>query len=356
MAETWFGAHVSAPSPVPRTGVNLAELIASDPIGLLGQRVAAEFGQELPFLFKLIAPDEPLSMQVHPGEEQARRGYARTRSHAEPTYADGNHKPELLLPFTEFEVLSGLRSAHEAVRLFENLHGTLTRRVLEALRSSGGEVMAAFSLVLNEATPEEVAQVAHQCEERRAQGSSPNPHADEVVGRLQSAYPGDRGVVASLLLRARMLSPWEAMFIPAGTVHAYLSGMGAEIMANSDNVLRAGLTSKRVDVPELLKVVDPVAQPHLFSLPVPEPVALFPTPVKDFGLTMITAGREPVHLPGEGPRVVLAVDGGIRIDVERADSGGSGAMVLERGRAVFIGHRHGGVRVIGGRALQAGVA
>src|SRR5699024_2494270 len=309
-----------------------------------GHGAIEHFGKELPFLLKLLAPAAPLSMQVHPSLEQARDGYARACAGGDGApvdYVDANHKPELLFPLTEFEVLSGLRKPGEIEAGLVGLDHPVLAEVQALLRDSEdpNRVADAFAHVLTTITPEGVDDIAQQCGERLQQGASPFPHSDEIIGRLQAAHPGDRGVVASLLLTPRILQPGEVMFVPAGTVHAYFRGLGVELMANSDNVLRAGLTSKNVDVPELLKVVDPNARA---VFPTAEEVAPglthYASPVKDFELSVATAAAAPAIVSHSGPRVLLALEDGVRVETNAPSHRGSPESVLACGQSVFVAH------------------
>ena len=274
VAEAWMGAHASAPSLVLGDGQHgLDHVIASDAEGALGQDVVARFGPVLPYLLKVIAADRPLSLQVHPQIERARKGYAEEEAAGIPldaphrNYRDTNHKPELVYALTRFDALCGFRAPRRAAELLGGLDAPLARELHAALLANPTPdgIRAAFTLLLEPATrpsAEAVREVADACAQRLASGS-PSPRADRNVELLQDAYPGDPGVVISLLLNPVTLLPGDAMFMPAGGVHAYLRGVGVEIMANSDNVLRAGLTPKHIDVPEVLRNVDYVAAPPI---------------------------------------------------------------------------------------------
>lgn len=360
-AELWFGAHSSGPSPIPELDMHLGGFVDGDPAAVLGEGALEHFGKELPFLLKLLAPAAPLSLQVHPSLDQARDGFARAAAggaDAPVDYVDENHKPELLYPLTEFEVLSGIREAAEILEALEGLSHPMLDRVRTLLTDSesASAVADAFAHVLTSTSAEDADAVAEQCALRAEAGTSPAPHSDDIVARLNEAHPGDRGIVASLFLTPRILQPGEVMFVPAGTVHAYFSGLGVELMANSDNVLRAGLTSKNVDVPELLKVVDPDARA---VFPTAENVApgitRYPTPVKDFELTAITTLDEPVTAEARGPRIVLALEDGAHLRVPGPVQHGTNEMVLNRGQAAFVADYEGPVDVRRGSVLQAGI-
>lgn len=366
VAEAWFGAHRGAPSTVETGGgrTTLDELLRSDPAGMLGDDVVARFGAGLPYLLKLIAADAPLSLQVHPHVDAARAGYDREDDAGIPltaphrSYRDRNHKPELVYALTRFEALCGFRAPRRAAELLAGLDAPLAStlgRLLVADPTAGG-IEAAFTSLLRpetRPTPVQVDQVVAACAERLEAGS-PSPRADRTVVELAAAYPGDPGVVTSLLLNPVTLHPGDALFVPAGGVHAYLRGVGVEIMASSDNVLRAGLTPKHVDVDELLRNVDYVAAPPIRIAPerFHGATRVFYAPVDDFELSVTELADDDAHpLPGRGPRVLLCLDG--RMTVE-ASTGAS--LTLLRGEAAFVPASDGTLTVCGtGRLVQADV-
>ena len=216
----------------------------------------------------------------------------------------------------------------------------------------------AFTSLLDEQTRPEAAEVdslVRACAARLMAGS-PSPRADRTVVELAKDYPGDPGVVASLLLNPVTLQPGESLFVPAGGVHAYLRGLGVEIMASSDNVLRAGLTTKHIDVDEMLDNVNYVAAPPI--RPAPEvfhgATKVFYAPVDDFELSVTDLADddvEPHHpLPGRGPRVLLCLDGEIEV------SSTEQALQLRRGEALFVRADEGRLTGHGrGRVVQADV-
>ncbi|MDO5700118.1 MAG: mannose-6-phosphate isomerase, class I [Bowdeniella nasicola] len=367
VAEMWFGVHPSGPAGLPESEYeNLAALIAADPEGALGADVCSRFGDSLPFLLKLIAPAKPLSLQVHPDLEAAREGFKRENAAGVPVddptrnYRDPNHKPELVIALTRLETMCGFRAPRRAIELLEDLDVALAERLIRVLRDdpTADGMRRAFALLISgprRPTPEEVTAVAEACAARVESDHSPSPRADSIVQLLQSEHPGDPGVVAALLLNPVTLRGGEALFVPSGTVHAYLSGLGVEIMASSDNVLRAGLTSKHVDIDEMLSCVDFVAAPPIRLAPEMFGAAteVFYAPVDDFELA-VTRLRE-AHgqqvVRGRGPRVILCVDGHITL----TDESGSRER-LKCGQAVFVRAADGQVRAKGsGVLVQADV-
>lgn len=365
-AELWLGAHPSSPSTAltddgPR---RLDDLVAADPAGVLGEGVVARFGPRLPYLLKVIAAARPLSLQVHPDLDRAREGFAAEEAAGPPrddprrNYTDPNHKPELVFALTTFDAMCGFRAPRRAAELLVDLDAPLARALHDDLRAdpSPGGIRTAFRRLLDPASrpaADEVRAVAVACERRLADGS-PSPRADRTVALLDEQYPGDPGVVTSLLLNPVTLQPGEAMFVPAGGVHAYLSGLAVEIMASSDNVLRAGLTTKHIDIPELLANVDYVAAPPVRIAPevFHGATRVFYAPVDDFELSVTTLHDGRVQpLPGRGPRLLLCLDGEVRVSTAR-----DGEAVLRRGESVFVPARDGALTAVGvGTVVQADV-
>ena len=245
------------------------------PAAALGEDVVARFGPRLPYLLKVIAADRPLSLQVHPNVERGPRRLRRRRTlagvpvdAAHRNYRDRNHKPELVFALTTFEAICGFRAPRRAAELFEDLDAPLAKELhgILAAQPTADGMRAAFTQLLEPATRPSAEEVAGRSPARaRTAWRSVRPHRAPTArwSLLAEAYPGDPGVVTSLLLNPVTLQPGDAMFVPAGGVHAYLAGVAVEIMASSDNVLRAGLTPKHVDVPELLRNVDYVAAPPI---------------------------------------------------------------------------------------------
>jgi mannose-6-phosphate isomerase len=366
VAELWMGTHPTAPSVVvdPATGreESLRALIDTDPVGVIGPRVQALFGARLPFLLKVLAAAQPLSLQVHPNREQARRGFAREeaagigRDAAERSFRDDEHKPEMILALTRFEALSGFRDVARVLELLAGLPGGLAERLRGSLATEPEElaIRAAFELLVS-LTPAErsalVPELVAACQHRIAMGS-PFPRADEAVVGLATWYPGDPGAVASLLLNRVTLEPGEAMFVPAGALHTYLEGLGIEVMAASDNVLRAGLTTKHIDRVELLACTEFTPSPpaRTAAEAVDAVVAVYRAPVDEFALALarLRRGAPGAALPGNGPRVLLCIDGAVDA------ASGAGRLSLARGESVFIRADDGAVRLTGaGTVLQA---
>ncbi|MEU5907686.1 mannose-6-phosphate isomerase, class I [Micromonospora sp. NPDC047467] len=330
-AELWLGAHPGAPARVERAGlrVSLCDLVRDEPGRWLGQRVSDRFGTRLPFLLKVLAADAPLSLQAHPDAEQARVGFAAEagRPEAERNYSDPHHKPELLVALTPFEALCGFRPPAESAEALAAFGVPALAPVVEALRAGPAGLRTAVRTLLGWPVAERDGLL------RSALAASIDGPDADLARRLAVAYPGDPGVLVALLLHHVRLVPGEGIWMPAGNLHAYLSGCGVEIMAASDNVLRGGLTPKRVDVDELLRVLrfEVLQDPVRAAQPVAPGVDWWPVPVDDFALHRVRVGAAvpEVTLPLPGPRVVLCGAGSVTVD------DGAGAWTLVSGQAAI---------------------
>jgi mannose-6-phosphate isomerase len=350
-----MGAHPSAPSGLERGGrpTTLDAVITADPDRELGPECVARFGPRLPFLLKLLSADRALSIQVHPSRAQAEAGFrAENERGLEPgdparNYSDDWPKPELLYALTPFEVVAGLRTPADAAGILRALAveplEPLAARLEDAPTAQAlGEV---FGTVLS--WPEGgraglVADVLTACKRLAGEGGR---YAGACAAAVRNAedHPGDLGLVALLLMRHMVLQPGQAVFMPAGGLHDYLSGTGIEILANSDNVVRAGLTSKHVDVPELLKLLDPaVTVPVLSPAVLADGIGWFDTPAPEFRLYVAHLTGDAVTLPGAGPRILLCTEGGALL---RSSSGAQ--VSLGRGGSCFVAAADGPVRATG---------
>jgi len=357
-----MGAHPSAPSGVARPGgrTTLDVLIAADPVGELGGLCAAEFGGRLPFLLKVLAAEKALSIQVHPSRAQAEAGFrAENERGLAPgdksrNYVDDWPKPEILCALTPFEVFAGLRTPDDAATLLlkELGLGILDRvavTILEGERSQGLTAALAQILGWPEGNRGElIDQVVQGCAAVADRGG-PYAAACAATVRIAAEHPGDLGVVASLLMRHAVLQPGQAVFMPAGGLHAYLHGTGVELLANSDNVVRAGLTPKHIDVPELLKLADPaVAVPVLEPRPLGGGVFGYDSPVPEFRLYRAQLGGTEVELPGTGgPRIVLCTQGTAVLHASGDAGDGGGDLTVDRGESCFLSAADGVVTATG---------
>ncbi|MDQ1038242.1 mannose-6-phosphate isomerase [Streptomyces sp. V3I8] len=330
-AEMWMGAHPGAPSLTPRGP--LTEVIDAAPERELGTGAVARFGPRLPFLLKILAAGAPLSLQVHPDLTQAREGYEDEERRGVPVdaphrnYKDANHKPELICALTEFDGLCGFRAPLEAAELLSALGVDSLKPYVDLLHARPEE--AALREVLTAvltADPELMATTVTEAAAACARlGGAHAPYA-----AIAHHYPGDPGVIAAMLLNHVRLQPGEALFLGAGVPHAYLNGLGVEIMANSDNVLRCGLTPKHVDVPELLRIVrfeagDPgVLRPEA----APDGEEVYATPIDEFRLSryVLPEGGPAHDLTRPTPQILLCTTGSVR----------AGDQVLAPGGSVFV--------------------
>ena len=340
-AELWLGAHPLAPSIVD--GEPLDKVVAYDPVGVVGRAAVEAFGPRLPFLLKIIAAEQPLSLQAHPSREQAEAGYAREQAAGVPrdaphrTYRDGWPKPELLCALAETEALCGFGEPHETYQMFQRLAVddalTLVAPLADANLSAPDRLRAVFSRLLR-LGPDERTVISEIVQAAEAmQGADDLAHFARTACKLNAYYPGDPGVLAALLMNRITLQPGDALFMPSGNLHAYLSGGGIEIMANSDNVMRGGLTPKYVNVDELLAILD--FTPGLRSLitPIEESrgVWRYPTPAPEFALWRLEPHGEPVAVPAAGSgRVLLVTDG------ELTAMSATAELDLVRGQAALL--------------------
>ncbi len=348
-AELWMGAHPMAPSTLSRNGEKrgLADVIAGAPTSELGAEVEASYGPRLPFLMKLLAAGQPLSLQAHPNAEQAKRGFAEEerrgipRDAANRSYKDTSHKPELLCALVPVEALCGFRRVSETLRLFDELAVRELEPVLTPLRNVPGpeglgEMFDTLMTMQKDEGARVVAATVNACQKAVAAGSARFQREYAWATKLAALYPGDVGVVSALLSNLVQLAPDEALYLGAGNLHAYLSGFGVEIMASSDNVLRGGLTTKHVDVPELMRVLDfsdgPVAPIRAQVLDAHERV--WETPAREFRLSRIDldAGGEAVTRTSRGPEILLCTQG----TVEIVPADGSAPVVLPPGASAFV--------------------
>jgi mannose-6-phosphate isomerase len=381
-AELWMGAHPAAPSRLCQpdgSEVSLAAAIHAHPAAVLGRECTTRFGARLPFLLKVLAVGRALSIQVHPSQARAAAGFAREQAagtpQAERSYVDPYAKPEMLLPVTEFVALAGLRPRDRVVRSLASLNIPALRPVLLTLASTAGPAGPAGVLAILASWPRAqrraLAGLACQRAHGLLGGTAANLDPDEQsslewVIALARQHPGDALVLAPLLLRLHRLQPGQPMYLPDGVPHAYLSGLGVEIMASSDNVVRGGLTSKRVDSQALADLLDPDAAP----LPTVPQVTLSPhevrwqPPVPDFALSRVVVSNVPVTLsrePGDpvGPEVLLCLDGQVTVSSDGGDvslRGGQSAFLSALAPPAVLAGRGQVYRATVGRAWPGGPA
>src|SRR5690606_9805935 len=325
---------------------SLLELIDADPAGQLGPQVARRFSDRLPFLLKVLAAEEPLSLQAHPSAEQAAEGYAREeelgipRKAAHRNYPDPTPKPELVCALTEFHAMAGFAPAERTVELLRALDSAELAKSagLLAGQPDANGLRALFTTWITmpqQHLDELLPAVLKACAEHVDAGGEFTEHCRTAL-ELADRHPGDAGVLASLLMNRLTLQPGEAIFLPAGNLHMYLRGMAIELQGNSDNVLRGGLTPKHVDVPELLRVLDFTCREMPVSTGEPdaqEPrIRVYRTPAPEFELSRIEwsgGDTDEVVLSGGRPQIVLCSEGSIVLRGERE-------LTVPRGRSVWL--------------------
>lgn len=333
-----MGAHPAAPSRLVDGSCGLDELIASDPEGLLGPDVA---GSTLPFLVKYLAPKQALSLQVHPNAQQAAAGFAAEeaagvpRDAAHRRYRDDQPKPEFMLALAPFEALYGFRNVNEIEADFANCSAQgadQLRKAYNAGTHDAGRIQSLVEWVLAEGADalsiaDVVAHVAGRSESNRA----------VVLTDIATQYPTDPGCVVACLMNHVVLQPGEGLFVGAGIVHSYIKGFGLEVMAASDNVLRAGLTAKHVDVPELLRLLDWGPNPVNTTSSVHQPNfsstggQYWPTPAPHFQLHVIDCDAGESVFTAVNATIVTCTDGCAQVSRT-----GTKPITVARGGAAFL--------------------
>lgn len=340
VAEYWLGSHPLGTAVAG--GEPLDRVIADDP-SVLGRASRSRFGDGLPFLMKILSARHALSIQAHPSREQAEEGYAREQAAGvaldapERTYKDDWPKPEILIALDEFHTLSGFRDPHRTEALFAALGvaddlapviGPLTeRRGRAALEEVFLDVL---SLAGDRAKVSEL--VCAAAMKHKNDDGEVGEFARTVI-ELDEVFPADPGVLAALLMNRVVMQPGEAVYVPAGQMHAHLRGTGIEVMANSDNVIRGGLTPKHVDVAELIKVVDFEPGEPVITRPTPlgAGVEHYETGCPEFDVWRLTGSGTPVALPGAGSaRVLLVVSGSLEV------AGPGTTITLAKGQSAFL--------------------
>ncbi|MBS4101501.1 mannose-6-phosphate isomerase, class I [Tsukamurella paurometabola] len=336
-AELWFGAHPADPAKLydadTATDGDLLSAIGADLDGQLGRTCRDEFGDRLPYLVKVLAADEPLSLQAHPSREQAEEGFARENAAGIPldaperNYRDAAHKPEVVIALSPFEALAGFRDPAVTVELLRVLAVPELDSYLGLLAgqpdSQGLRALVTTWITLPQpALAVLVPAVLAGCVRYLESGAEQFKGEAQLALTLGERYPDDAGVLAALLLNRIVLDPGQALYLSAGNLHAYISGAAVEVMANSDNVLRGGLTPKHVDVPELLRVLD--FTPRAPSELAPRtstvgPEVVFSTPAPEFRVSRVrldgTALKRAasVELDARGPQLLVVTEGTVTV-------------------------------------------
>ncbi|MFD2488764.1 mannose-6-phosphate isomerase, class I [Amycolatopsis jiangsuensis] len=348
-AELWMGAHPGDPSHVigpDGTERSLLALVDADPVGQLGQRCTRRWGGRLPFLLKILAAEEPLSMQAHPSAAQAAEGYAREeklgipRDAANRNYPDPTAKPELVCALTEFHALAGFRDPHRTIKLLKAIETPGMAKytgLLEAQPDPDGlrALFTTWITLPQRAFDELLPEVLDACVRHVADHGEFTVECRTIL-ELGETHSRDAGVLAALLLNRLTLRAGEAIYLPAGNLHLYLHGIAVEILANSDNILRCGLTPKHVDVPELLRVVDFSCgeMPVQHGEPAGHGMAVYHTDAPEFELsrTEWAEGEDTeLEVDSVGPQILLCTAGDLLV---LADDGEQ--VELRRGQSVWL--------------------
>ena len=288
-AEIWFGSHRLDPSEVDdHIGGNLLERIG-----------------ELPYLVKLLAAAKPLSIQAHPSKQRAMEQFAA----GTPGYQDGNHKPELIVAVSEFKALCGFRPNLEVGQDISSLadDNEIFSGWLQAFNNGGLKGATQWAFDASQTAVNQLASSKDVLGQDRAQ----------LIAELDLVFPNDNGLLVSVLMNQVTLQPGQALFLPAGNIHSYLSGLGVEVMAASDNVLRGGLTKKPIDLEELMQLLtfepllDPLVQTKMLSQGLEE----YPVPVRDFSFYRVTPSSDCmlVDLALNGSAILVCVAGEITL-------------------------------------------
>ncbi|HAS8431645.1 TPA: mannose-6-phosphate isomerase, class I [Vibrio vulnificus] len=340
-AEIWMGAHPNGCSRKAETHELLSDVINQNKVQSLGNYTKERFG-ELPFLFKVLAAEMPLSIQVHPSKSKAEMGFARENEQGIPlnaanrNYKDPNHKPELVYALTFYKAMNGFRPIEQILTLFEHANITTLRAEISALRASPNSdgLKGFFSAImsLEGERKQQALEELYTSLERPAKTAM----AREAYGYIKDFrqyYADDIGLFSPLMLNTIELEPGEAMFLHAETPHAYVQGTGLEIMANSDNVLRAGLTTKYIDVPELIENTTfiPIDPAHIKLDPIHKNGKLsYPIPVDDFGFEVVPVANQNIIQFVRSPEILFCIEGQVTISNQQEQ------INLKAGESVFV--------------------
>ncbi len=334
MAELWMGAHPKAPS--------LAEKTDGNPVPL-----NETTNGSIPFLFKVLASDKPLSIQAHPDLKQARAGYARENAAGKAfdafdrNYKDHNHKPEIICALTEFHAMRGFRPAAGIAANFKEIMVPALESSVAGLETAS-ESSSGIRNFFTDLMRLEAGQKQKLLKAALVKAQKSQLPASRWIKRFSELYPGDIGILSPLYLNLVILQPGEAMYIPAGELHAYLEGLGIELMANSDNVLRGGLTPKHVDVPELLATLsfEPSEPEILKPAKISDSESVYVTPAPEFYLSRIDLDGEYLLPEDERspqlPSIFICLDGGLTMEDKASEGAGDYRVDLKRGDTAFV--------------------
>jgi mannose-6-phosphate isomerase len=320
----------------------LPELIEKNPEDILGKRVAEKFKSKLPYLFKVLAAAKPLSIQAHPSLAQAKEGFEKENELGIPlnafsrNYKDDNHKPECICALTPLWALNGFRKISNILSLMDKVCPDSLRNELNDLRKhSNSQGLKFFFNAVMTMDVKRKKQVTGNAIANAQKILEDDPVFQWIIN-LHEEYPGDVGVLSPILLNLIRLEPGQAMFLPAGELHAYLGGVGIELMANSDNVLRGGLTPKHVDVPELLRVLNFKEREVKILLPEKrsETESVYSSQAEEFALSVIFTKESKIHTSpmNRSIEILLCTDGKATI----TDTGKNDKLAIAKGASIII--------------------
>ncbi|MDY6792457.1 MAG: mannose-6-phosphate isomerase, class I [Thermodesulfobacteriota bacterium] len=343
-AEIWMGAHPKASSMVTYQGksISLLELISQYPEDILGKNIAKEYNHQLPFLFKVLAAAKPLSIQAHPSHLQAREGFKRenelniSKDSPKRNYKDDNHKPECICALTDFLALNGFRKTCDMLSFMKKVcSNSLGKELNELEKKQDADGLKQFFKSFMTLDEKRKNRVLNETLYNAKKIAKSDP-AFEWMVKLAKEYPQDIGILSPAMLNLVCLKPGEAMFLFSGELHAYLDGLGIELMANSDNVLRGGLTSKHVDIPELLKVVN-FAERDIEILQCEKnntAECTYASMAKEFMLSVISVDstKNFTSQAVKSAEILLCTDGQATI----TDSGNNETIYLKKGKSIIV--------------------
>ncbi len=343
-AELWMGAHPKAPSMVKCNGKwrSLLELIDKNSRNILGEKVAQKFKNRIPYLFKVLAAAKPLSIQAHPSLGQASEGFRRENRLGIPldapnrNYKDDNHKPECICALTDFWALNGFRKISDMIRLFDKICPPGLKKDFDLFcqqpNSRGLKEFFKAMMIMDHTTQKQIINDAVKNADRL---KDQNNEYQWMID-LNKEYPWDIGVLSPIILNLICLEPSQAMFLPAGTLHAYLDGVGIELMANSDNVLRGGLTPKHVDVKELLNILNfEESDINILKMEKINPCEhRYETHAEEFALSVITVKTDMAYVSPDKRcvEILLCTDGNAVV----TDLTGNYNIAVRKGLSILI--------------------
>lgn len=342
LAEMWLGAHPASPSiiSVGDTRISLDAFINDYQLECLGPRVRDTYKGALPFLLKILSAGTPLSLQVHPGKSQAEAGYEKENHAGIPlsaynrNYKDSNHKPEIILALTPFLAMSGFRLFEQSLQLLSLTDIPELSDSIADFAKSRDYIQLCTSMLKTDPEVKRIlcARLAHRAANlAAAHPDSAVRTAFSFVLMLAETHPDDTGIFAPLYLNCIQLQPGQGMYLPSGILHAYVRGTGIELMANSDNVLRGGLTPKYIDVPELVSVLSPDTYiPDVLEPDTASAFYTYKTPSAEFALSRINPGHKPLEFGSDGPSILLCTEG------EATINGINGSVHMHKGSSLFI--------------------